>query len=154
MILPYSHHNLSAKIPRPQQPFSVDEAKIRPPHPESATILHQPRKSQKSGKNRKIGENLNGISVSETPKIGERPYPRPFHPVEITPNLAKIAQIPHKIHKFTAQITPKLSKNPIHQVLKLSLDRGTDAISCLHYIITLPFANTKDKKREYSRVKF
>jgi len=30
-----------------------------------------------------MGQKVNGISVSEPPKIGERPYPRPFHPVEI-----------------------------------------------------------------------
>ena len=28
---------------------------------------------------------MNGISVSGPPKIGERPYPRQFHPVEFTP---------------------------------------------------------------------
>ena len=30
-------------------------------------------------------QNLNGISVSRPPKIGERPYPMQFHPVEFTP---------------------------------------------------------------------
>ena len=30
-----------------------------------------------------MAQKVNGISVSDTPKIGERPYPSPFHPVEI-----------------------------------------------------------------------
>jgi len=29
-----------------------------------------------------MAQKVNGISVSDTPKIGERPYPSPFHPVE------------------------------------------------------------------------
>ena len=36
-----------------------------------------------------MGRKVNGISVSDTPKIGERPYPSPFHPVEITPKTGK-----------------------------------------------------------------
>ena len=45
-------------------------------------ILHQPRKCRKYVKIRKMGQKVNGISVSGPPKIGERPYPSPFHPVE------------------------------------------------------------------------
>ena len=37
----------------------------------------------------KSAQKVNGISVSETPKIGERPYPQPFHPVEITPKFSQ-----------------------------------------------------------------
>ena len=33
---------------------------------------------------------MNGISVSGPPKIGERPYPKWFHPVEIPPKFVKI----------------------------------------------------------------
>jgi len=39
-----------------------------------------------------MGQKVNGISVSETPKIGERPYPQPFHPVEITPKFTQNQQ--------------------------------------------------------------
>jgi len=41
-------------------------------------------------KNGKSAQKVNGISVSKTPKIGERPYPRPFHPVEIRGKITKI----------------------------------------------------------------
>jgi len=41
----------------------------------------------------KSAQKVNGISVSEPPKIGERPYPSPFHPVELWP---KIVEIPPK----------------------------------------------------------
>jgi len=37
-----------------------------------------------------MGQKVNGISVSGPPKIGERPYPRPFHPVEIRGKIRKI----------------------------------------------------------------
>jgi len=50
---------------------------------------------------------LNGFSVSKSAKIGERPYPSPFHPVENDPKTGKIPrqrpQIPHQINKFMGQ---------------------------------------------------
>ena len=45
------------------------------------TILHQPPESQFWLIFRKNPRKVNGISVSGPPKIGERPYPRQFHPV-------------------------------------------------------------------------
>jgi len=81
------------------------------------SISHQPRKSRNYVKIRKMGRKVNGISVSDTPKIGERPYPSPFHPVEITPKTGQIygnpreitAYTPHKPNFVTLnhQITPK-----------------------------------------------
>jgi len=76
----------------------VSTRKYKPPHPRKInlktrkplTILHQPLETQIWRKIRKNGQNLNGISVSETPKIGERPYPSPFHPVEIRGKIRKI----------------------------------------------------------------
>ena len=38
----------------------------------------------------KSAQKVNGISVSDTPKIGERPYPNQFHPVEISPKTGEI----------------------------------------------------------------
>ena len=53
-----------------------------PRHP---TILHQPPEFQFYVIFRVLGQKVNGISVSGPPKIGERPYPRQFHPVGFTP---------------------------------------------------------------------
>ena len=58
----------------------------RPPrHP---VILHQPPETQKYVIFPILPQNLNGISVSGPPFFGERPYPRQFHPVEMTPIFA------------------------------------------------------------------
>jgi len=53
--------------------------------PPPTTILHQPQISQIYVNFGILGQNLNGISVSGPPFFGERPYPRQFHPVEMTP---------------------------------------------------------------------
>ena len=45
-------------------------------------ILHQPRKSWFCVILGQNPQKVNGISVSGPPFFGERPYPRPFHPVE------------------------------------------------------------------------
>ena len=58
----------------------------------SPTLLHQPPESRFCAIFGQTPWNLNGISVSDTPKIGERPYPRPFHPVEMTPIFAQNSQ--------------------------------------------------------------
>jgi len=59
---------------------------------------------------------LNGVSVSKSAKIGERPYPSQFHPVEI-PQFS-----PQKVSK-TPQSVPKFIKNPHHQVFETPLQR-------------------------------
>ena len=50
-------------------------------HPRTLIILHQPQISRFYVILAISGPNLNGVSVSGPPKIGERPYPRQFHPV-------------------------------------------------------------------------
>ena len=52
-----------------------------PFHPRTLIILHQPQISRFYVILAISGPNLNGVSVSGPPKIGERPYPRQFHPV-------------------------------------------------------------------------
>ena len=71
---------------------------------------------------------MNGIPVSRPPKIGERPYPCPFHPVE---NGGKIEGKPPKsTHTATSQaqsvadqcqINLQMPKNPNHQVFRTHL---------------------------------
>jgi len=87
----------------------------------------------------KIAQKVNGISVSEPPKIGERPYPSPFHPVENPPKSGKFHVStslkashtsthnvsPTDKSNYLAKLTHKTPKNTDHQVLALSLDRGT-----------------------------
>jgi len=51
-----------------------------------------------------MGQKVNGISVSDTPKIGERPYPSRFHPVEITPKTAQICGESHPKQHPTHQL--------------------------------------------------
>ena len=47
----------------------------------------------------KSAQKVNGISVSGPPKIGERPYPSPFHPVEIRGKSGQNSQNQgHKAH--------------------------------------------------------
>ena len=86
-----------------------------------------------------MGQKVNGISVSGPPKIGERPYPKWFHPVEITPkivenpwfqgqnssNTAKIIVTSPNLSQLIPQNTFKYAKNTDLQVLMSSLDRGT-----------------------------
>jgi len=58
---------------------------------------------------------LNGVSVSKSAKIGERPYPSPFHPVEIPSKSCKFrgsrGQITTKIPK-PAPLTPNTRQLP------------------------------------------
>ena len=84
-----------------------------------------------------MSQKVNGISVSEPPKIGERP--KWFHPVEITPkivenpwfqgqnssNTAKIIVTSPNLSQLIPQNTFKYAKNTDLQVLMSSLDRGT-----------------------------
>ena len=81
----------------------------------------------------KSAQKVNGISVSEPPKIGERPYPSPFHPVELWPKIveippksAHIVLFKSKVPQINAKLTPKVMENSIHQVLVVSLEIGTD----------------------------
>ena len=135
--------------------FHKLKSKFSPTPRESASIIHQPRKCRKYVKIRKMGQKVNGISVSETPKIGERPYPSPFHPVEITPKISQFQGKSQGNHNYHSQLPRQHNttrhfyhKNPIHQSTPISLDRGTDAISCLHYPISPLFIRTMEKQRK------
>jgi len=93
----HNHYTISNLIyPPPDSHFCRFKLRNQRILRESATILHQPRKSQIWVKNGKSAQKVNGISVSETPKIGERPYPRQFHPVEIRGKIGKIHGKPPK----------------------------------------------------------
>jgi len=76
-LYPWSNATLS--------PLNAHNSPLYPlKYPETHTILHQPRESRFCLNFKKNPQKVNGISVSDTPKIGERPYPRQFHPVETT----------------------------------------------------------------------
>jgi len=49
---------------------------------------------------------LNGVSVSKSAKIGERPYPSPFHPVGIPPKSRRNQLQMHQIHVKSQLSTP------------------------------------------------
>ena len=54
---------------------------------------------------------LNGISVSDTPIFGERPYPRQFHPVGFPRFCPLLAQnLPHPVPHATQTTTHLLSQ--------------------------------------------
>ena len=57
---------------------------------------------------------MNGVSVSKSAKIGERPYPSPFHPVEIRGKIRENHSFVPVPPQFSVQI-------PIHNASKPSL---------------------------------
>ena len=91
IILPKPLEFSESKYPGLGSHFCRMKLKSSPDPRKTPSISHQPRKSKNQGKNGKMGQKVNGISVSETPKIGERPYPSPFHPVEIPSKFTKIS---------------------------------------------------------------
>ena len=96
-------------------------------------ILHQPLVSRFRVIFPLLGQILNGISVSGPPKIGERPYPRQFHPVEMTPvfeyflgNQPPNQQCYHPRHVYHKH---QLLNNP-----HLSVPTQSSNITCKYYI--------------------
>ena len=95
--------------------LSTHNSPLKPAPP--PLILHQPQKSWFCVILGQNPQKVNGISVSGPPKIGERPYPRPFHPVEFphflprnrrfsTQNSHTIRQQPIKIIYLTPVLNP------------------------------------------------
>ena len=83
--IPLTYLRRNAALPHTIHIFNP---KILKSTPDTHTILHQPLVSRFWLIFRILGIILNGISVSGPPFFGERPYPRQFHPVEMTPFFA------------------------------------------------------------------
>ena len=84
---------------------------------QTPTILHQPPETWFSVIFSQNPQILNGISVSDTPIFGERPYPRQFHPVEMTPIFAlesSISRPPQQIYTphDLCQVPPSQTNSP------------------------------------------
>ena len=94
-----THPSVPAKLPCTLVELYKFSLYLSSPTRGTPTILHQPQISRFRVIFRKNLLFLNGISVSRPPKIGERPYPRQFHPVEFT--------------RFQA-IFPPLRSHPCH----------------------------------------
>ena len=94
-------HVDSVRLARGAKHYSDNIFNISPATtPEYPTILHQPLVSRFRVIFPLLGQILNGISVSGPPKIGERPYPRQFHPVEFSLFLTRNCQFyipPHEL---------------------------------------------------------
>ena len=69
----------------------------------------------------KSAQKVNGISVSGPPKIGERPYPRQFHPVENGAKSREIRRLKPKPAINYRQGGQNSSKSPqTHQITALN----------------------------------
>jgi len=119
------------------------------------TIIHQPHKSQNYVKIGFSGLKVNGISVSETPKIGERPYPRQFHPVEICPKSveiqpSKLVSTPYTPRTTLITTSPIYTKIQFTSSLKVIFRYRYSNLGRAH-ITELYYVSTQYREKEIER---
>ena len=118
--------------PAGQHRTKTTHVTFMPHHP---TILHQPRKSWFYVKFRFLTQILNGIPVSRPPFFGERPYPRQFHPVEMTPIFTQFSSF-YTIHRPHIQCsTPNYSIYHTQSLLFILCEFTRNTTPTTHMII-------------------